>query len=423
MQSLSVLVDVALVLVAVLAVFSLLVTALNEFLAAFFNLRGVMLVEALRRLWGSRAKADQFLGHGLITSLQKQYKFLMFPDKHRVSKWRFPSYLDSNRFVQVLVAKAREIGPEDAPDWDAALGEASPELAEQIKALWKYADKDYGRFEELLVQWYDGYMQRVSGWYRRRVLFISMGIGLMLAVTFHIDPIRITRQLMTNPARAEEASQRVDSLLRQVSAMNTQVEALDTLMAPFRTEWPVVGSDNGLGATEEAEGPKNEVENGALAPPSDSSASRNASTLTQAIGKQMSAELQLIQLAAHQLTALLEQGVPIGWSNVCPCNVAEAAQDYLDPLNARANAYAEALAQQSAFWNTQVRGPGTRAPNGTVATDGVCEPFSGWSIAGWCLTALLTSLGAPFWFVQLQRLMRLRATGPSPTPNRPILPS
>ena len=43
------------------------------------------------------------------------------------------------------------------------------------------------------------------------------------------------------------------------------------------------------------------------------------------------------------------------------------------------------------------------------------EPFSwAWRIVGWLLTALALSLGAPFWFDLLSRLVNLRATGPQP---------
>lgn len=50
------------------------------------------------------------------------------------------------------------------------------------------------------------------------------------------------------------------------------------------------------------------------------------------------------------------------------------------------------------------------------------RPTSGdgvWIVFGWLLTALATSLGAPFWFDTLQKCLRLRTAGPKPARTPP----
>ena len=40
-----------------------------------------------------------------------------------------------------------------------------------------------------------------------------------------------------------------------------------------------------------------------------------------------------------------------------------------------------------------------------------------WALPGWLLTGLAVSIGAPFWFDLLQKLLRVRATGVKPNSN------
>ena len=47
---------------------------------------------------------------------------------------------------------------------------------------------------------------------------------------------------------------------------------------------------------------------------------------------------------------------------------------------------------------------------------GLFQGFQWWALLGWPLTAFATSLGAPFWFDILQRVIKLRASGPKPEP-------
>jgi hypothetical protein len=42
-----------------------------------------------------------------------------------------------------------------------------------------------------------------------------------------------------------------------------------------------------------------------------------------------------------------------------------------------------------------------------------------WTVVGWVVTAIATLFGAPFWFDALQRIVRLKGAGPSPSGKRP----
>jgi hypothetical protein len=48
-----------------------------------------------------------------------------------------------------------------------------------------------------------------------------------------------------------------------------------------------------------------------------------------------------------------------------------------------------------------------------------CSTRGIWTAAGWVVTAIATLFGAPFWFDALQRIVRLKGAGPSPSEKRP----
>jgi hypothetical protein len=48
-----------------------------------------------------------------------------------------------------------------------------------------------------------------------------------------------------------------------------------------------------------------------------------------------------------------------------------------------------------------------------------CSTRGIWTALGWVVTAIATLFGAPFWFDALQRIVRLRSAGPSPSEKRP----
>jgi hypothetical protein len=81
-----------------------------------------------------------------------------------------------------------------------------------------------------------------------------------------------------------------------------------------------------------------------------------------------------IDQARQQVSAIQNLGIPLGWTNPLQQNRQEALAD--------------------AFWST---------PN--VASEGLLQV-----LFGWLLTAVAVSLGAPFWFDMLNKIMVVRST-------------
>lgn len=73
------------------------------------------------------------------------------------------------------------------------------ELAKALRPLLIGA-REVEDFEANVARWYDDHMDRVSGWYKRHVRWISLAIGLILVLLFNINTIRIADSLYSNQA-------------------------------------------------------------------------------------------------------------------------------------------------------------------------------------------------------------------------------
>ena len=84
---------------------------------------------------------------------------------------------------------------------DAAVTAESPDpLAEALRPMLVGAQDNMQAFEASVARWYDDHMARVSGWYKRHVRWISLGVGLLLVVVFNLDAIRIADSLYSDQA-------------------------------------------------------------------------------------------------------------------------------------------------------------------------------------------------------------------------------
>src|SRR5215831_11562019 len=57
------------------------------------------------------------------------------------------------------------------------------------------AGDDVSKARENIEGWYDSAMDRVSGWYKRRVQWIILGLGLGIAIVVNADTITISNSL------------------------------------------------------------------------------------------------------------------------------------------------------------------------------------------------------------------------------------
>lgn len=230
----SVVLDVAIGMAFVFLLLSLIASVIQEMLSAFMELRAANLERGMRSLFsGSSLNAEMDLvnsiyDHGLVRGLYSDPRmdskmnesgFRRMMDKVRMGARRLigispdkpltiksnplllPAYIPSRTFALALI---------DILNANKAMGEEA--MASITKFLVEHSQNDAGNkaaqalltlaidakgniavFQQNLEQWYNDAMDRVSGWYKRYTQRALIVVGIILAITFNVDSLRVAR--------------------------------------------------------------------------------------------------------------------------------------------------------------------------------------------------------------------------------------
>ncbi len=288
-------VDVAVGLAFVYLLLGMLASQFKEAVSGALNWRGQQLKAALLSL----------LSHGPDAAQQTDSLFKAVFHHGLISPGRgerAPSYLAARSFSAALTSAltgAAGTPQGQAPllaqlrDGIAALPEGR--ARDSLAALLQQAQGDMKKFNAGVERWFDDAMDRLTGHYKRFCGHFLLAFGVVVAVAFNIDSVRIASFLWANPVLAQALADQA----------------------------------------------------GAAAP-----AAGAAASVASAAGSDVLAN------SAQTYAVLAGAKLPVGWD---------------------------------------------------------AAPAFGWmTLVGWAITALSVSLGAPFWFDLLGRLLNLRAAGPKP---------
>jgi hypothetical protein len=253
--------DVAIGLVFLYIVLALVCSTVNETISTAVGLRARFLQVGLLNLLSGSATttkagvetAKAFYGHPLVQGLIRPAHG---PDPSfdptSVAKWwrkpPYPSYVPSRTFVAALTDLARdaEAGLSEADEKEADAARAriagakedleralaafpNARLSEALLALYRSAGNDAAEFQRAAEQWFDDSMERVSGWYKRRVQLILFVIATVVILLLNADTLAAGRVLWRDDAvraavvkKAEAAAEgtledvEVDTAVRQL---------------------------------------------------------------------------------------------------------------------------------------------------------------------------------------------------------------
>lgn len=259
------LLDTAIGLVFIFLLYSLLVTSINEALATFFGIRAKMLKSAIiEGMLSDTSKDNRWLsfvkgiGSFFVSLFHWEKKpsgnekkigdnFFDHPLIKNYGSSRFfplPSYISTSNFSTVLMdvlkrefdSKVDDIAKykSSLPDETDSLENITQNLKNasdliKVKELLEYyghyylninapppnsiIDKDTWQILQMLLKtsvydlqkfvlkienWYDDSMNRVSGWYKRQTQFILFVLGFIIAVIFNVDTIQIAGKISTD---------------------------------------------------------------------------------------------------------------------------------------------------------------------------------------------------------------------------------
>jgi len=381
--------DVVIGLVFIYLLYSLLGTLLQEIVAANIGLRGFVLRMALRRMLddnvivgkfekklptadpgkapggedgkgragdGSKTPAGDVgkalagdVGEGAspLRLSEAFYGYPLIKYLRPNSFWlrKLPAYISNDAFSKVMIdlLAGDQVQPGDShrPFIQKSLDNETiawipnvpieGESLRYVRSLWADAQGDVQRFRQLLEGWYTEMMRMTSSWYKKYTQLILLAVGLLIAIVFNVDTLKIAEKLQKDPkaraaivAQATEFSRAHPNLQKELAQQKAELDSLSNKLAG-----PV------------ADSLKKDAEN----------SYRAARDLRDSLVSQAA---KLTKGDITQANTILG----IGWDH--------------------------------GFWDPQDR--------------------DARSAVGWLLTSLAISLGAPFWFDLLNKLMKLRSS-------------
>jgi hypothetical protein len=228
--------DIGIGLIFVYLMLSLVCTAANEAIASLFSWRPNNLREGIRNLLdGPNASngewAQKFYDHPLIQGLYQ-------PGQR-------PSYIPSRTFALALtdLVLPAEIAARASTAQELrtaiAASPCPPGLKQVLRLLVDEADRsskagqalrldgllDIQKLDTLFSQmqqhieiWFNNSMERVAGWYKRRVQAWTIGIAVCLTVALNVDSVLIARRLARDSALRAVIVAQAETMVQQPPA-------------------------------------------------------------------------------------------------------------------------------------------------------------------------------------------------------------
>ena len=184
-------VQVALGLIFVYLVLALVCSALNEAISTAWRWRARFLREGIANMLDpdDPAKgaeyAKELYAHPVVNSMIR-------PNTPK-GKPRHPSYLPARVFATALLDIDRKGAERTVKQQIDAV--PSPQTREALQALWADSGGRQDLFRHAVEAWYDDAMDRVSGWYRRRMHLLMWVVAGVIVLALNVDTIRIANHL------------------------------------------------------------------------------------------------------------------------------------------------------------------------------------------------------------------------------------
>lgn len=200
----------------IIAFLSLVCSAIQELLAKVFGTRGKFLLQGLASLLkspgGTSKLYEDVLDNPLLRSLARNGDIRNNP----------PSAMPGGVFADALLnealkgAQAATMTLSAVRQQLATLDADDPAhgILEEILDATERASGNWLAFRNGIVAHYDQVMERVGGWYKRRVAMSLAVIALGVAVTSNADLFHITRTVWSNAALRDPLNAAAASLLQ-----------------------------------------------------------------------------------------------------------------------------------------------------------------------------------------------------------------
>ena len=229
--------DVAIGLIFLFFILSLICSSINESVAYALGWRAKTLREGVTNLLSGNATITPE-GRSLARLV---YEHPLVQGLARPGSKRWPSYIPSRTFVAALLSIGTSgDSPQDVRKLkDAIAAIPNDQVQVALYGLLQRAQGDPQRFQAAAEEWFDDAMERVSGWYRRKVQLALTVIAAALAIFLNADTIQIARNLWSDQAVRKAVVERAGATPEsgteqpQIREIAATVDDLEELKIPL----------------------------------------------------------------------------------------------------------------------------------------------------------------------------------------------
>jgi hypothetical protein len=255
------------------------------------------------------------------------------------------------------------------------------ETVRHLRSLLEDAQNDLEKFNALLAQWYDDTMERVTGWYKHRIQIITFFLGLGIAIVFNADTIFIVNTLSRDDDSRDQLVQMASAYIQS----HPPVTVCDSCESNARL-------DSLLKVKKAIE------------------ADIHATNSLLGLGWDFPDSLPL--LSGRERDSLITQGKtrPLANNDFIAVNVEGSSDPHYIQLT---QSFTKPLARRLLEYNDhgKPKAPSLLGVNKAKTGVALSEIKLFWTgLGGFILTAFAISLGAPFWFDLLNKLVKLRSS-------------
>jgi hypothetical protein len=157
-------------------------------------------------------------------------------------KTDFPSYIPSRTFATALlgleqeaVSVAKDVDVKEAlRKVDQSIKAIPSERVQQaLTSLLHSAQGDAVAFRRNVEEWYDDHMERVSGWYKRRIQRVLWILAFVVAFTLNADTLQIAKRLWVEPSVRAALVSQAQSTTEQDATTTDPTAKLQALPVPL----------------------------------------------------------------------------------------------------------------------------------------------------------------------------------------------
>lgn len=389
--------DVAISMIFIFCLLSVLTSGVTEFIMSLFSKRGKDLrwsIEMILKDPNNKNWAEMMYDHSMIDGLKETDNSL-------------PTYISADVFSMVLIdlfieeskeiefdstqqtvvykvtypsAKYKETLSDEEKakfgnneqsyyNFKAGVKQINPGEVQTLLKNFIYRSQDYNELMTNIQLWYNEFQQRASGWYKRKIrkwLFLS---GMLIAICMNVDSIFLTKTIYKSKDLRE-------ALVKQADAFAQENKSLNDYTGKILDSAIVKQSGQAYDATT-----------------IDSLRKLNE----QHVKAHFESQANYIRNVYDTIGAM---NLPIGWSSldvIAHRNIKDAT---------RVNELHAALKGKNKV--------ATFVGELKFVIGRNLKEVSFLRILGWIVTGIALSMGAPFWFDALNKLVNLRSSGKKP---------